>query len=169
MVAQKKKPTKSKRPEPIPVFASPERLKEVQQDIHELEVMLEEDAKRPVPKITDPTSVKAEILKKQQYIMRHSPPAFRGENANKAYREAKECEKIIRENMPKASMFAQNYPKSTDSYSKQQKFEEAVKQQVRFMTDPKIKQAVNRYKYLMSRLSGGDPRERNIERLRSTR
>jgi hypothetical protein len=169
MVAPKKKPAKAKKPEALPVYATPERLKEVNAEIHELETMLAEDAKRPQPKITDPDGVRAEILKKSQYVMRHSPPSFRGENANRAYREAKELAKFLQENMPKKSLYHQHYPKTSDSYSKQQKFEEGVRQQMQFMTDPKIKQAAIRYKYIMARLSGGDPHERNIERLRSGR
>lgn len=172
MVAPKKKPVKTakaKKPEPFPVYASETQIKEFQRDIKELEIMLAEDRQRKQPKITDPDGVKAEILKKQQYIERHSPPKLRGDNANKAYKEAKQLEKIIKENMPKSSAFNQQYPKGSDSYNKQQKFEEAVKQQMRFMSNPKVKQAVLKYKYIMARLSGNDPSERNIEKLRANR
>jgi hypothetical protein len=168
MVERKKKAT-VKKPEAIPVFASKERIAEVKNDIRELESMLKEDAQRKVPKITDVDGVKAEIFKKQQYIERHSPAQLRGENANRAFKEAKELERIIKEKMPKASVFGQHYPKGGDSHLKQQKFEEAVRQQMHFMSDPKVKQAAQKYKYIMARLSGGDPRESNIERLRSAR
>ncbi len=171
MVAPKKKPvkTKTKKSEALPIYASEARIKEVENDIKELEFMLKEDAQRKEPKITDPDSVKAEILKKQQYIERCSPPAFRGENANRAHKEAKELEKIIKDNLLKSSQFSQQYPKGSDSHNKQQKFEEAVKQQMHFMTNPKIKQAVQKYRYLMSRLDPHDPTVRNVERLRSGR
>lgn len=178
MVAQKKKPVKGAKAkrlpnsriiEPLPIYASEDRIKEVKNDIRELEFMLKEDAQRKQPKITDVSSVKAEILKKQQYIERCSPPAFRGENANRAYKEAKELERIIKDNLLKSSRFGQHYPKGDDSHLKQQKFEEAVKQQIKFMTNPTIKQAVQKYKYIMSRLDPHDPTVRNIERLRSGR
>ncbi len=131
--------------------------------------MLKEDAQRKVPKITDIAGVKAEILKKQQYIERFSPPMLRGENANRAYKEAKELEKTIKDNMPKSSLYGQHYPRGSDSHLQAQKFEEAVRQQIHFQTNPELKQAVLKYKHLMARIDPSDPTVRNIERLRSVR
>jgi uncharacterized membrane-anchored protein YjiN (DUF445 family) len=168
-MVKKAKTAKPKKEEPIPVFASEANIASVRADIKELENMLEEDKRRPTPKITNPTEVRSEIIKKQQYIERNSPSTFRGEAANRAYKEAKELEKLIKNNMPKSSEFYQQYPKGTDSHLKAQKFEEAVRKQVKFQSDPAIQKAVLRYKYLMSRLSGGDPATRNIERLRANR
>lgn len=158
-----------KKKESYPIFASKERIKEVQSDIKELEFMLKEDSLRKIPKITDIAGVKAEIFKKQQYIERHSPTMLRGENANRAYKEVKKLEKTIKENMPKSSLYGQHYPRGSDSHLQTQKFEEAVRQQMHFQTNPELKQAVLKYKHLMARLSGNDPSERNIERLRSSR
>ena len=158
----KKKPENS-------IFATPERIKEVQGEIRELEIMLTEDSHRGQPKISDVDGVKAEIIKKQQYIERHAPAKFRGANANRAYKRAKELERIIKENMPKSSLYGQQYPKGADSHLKQQKFDEAVRQQMHFQSDPKLKQAQLEYKHLMARLDPGDPTVRNIERLRSQR
>ncbi len=160
---------KKKKAESFPIYATKERIKEVESDIRELELMLKEDATRKVPKITDPAGVKAEILKKQQFILRNSPPVFRGENANRAYKEAKELEKVIKDNMPKSSLYNQHYPRGSDSHLKQKKFEDAVRQQMAFQTNRQLKQAVLKYKSIMSRLDSSDPTVRDIERLRSAR
>lgn len=157
-----KKPKK----EVVPVFASEETLKEVKRDIKELEIMLKEDSARARPMIQDPASIKAEILKKQQYVLRHSPTGLRGDNANKAYKEAKELERIIKANMPGKKTYYKRYPKNEDDHSKHTDFENAVKQQIKFQTDPKVKHAIARYKYLMGRLDPQNPTVRNIERLR---
>ncbi len=160
---------KKKKAESFPIYATKERIKEVESDIRELELMLKEDSQRKVPKITDIAGVKAEILKKQQYIERYSPATLRGENANRAYKEAKELEKTIKENMPKSSLYGQHYPRGSDSHLKAQKFEEAVRQQIHFQTNPELKQKILKYKHLMARIDPSDPTVRNIERLRSAR
>ncbi len=167
MAAPKKKV--AKRPDPIPVFASEAQIKSVKEEIRELEGMLLEDSQRKVPKIQDVGSVKAEILKKEQYVLRNSPSKLKGEAANKAYKEAKELEGIIKKNMPKGKSYHQPYPKSGASHLKSQNFEDAVRQQMAFQMNPQIKTAVLKYKNIMARLSGGDPHETNIERLRSGR
>ncbi len=167
MTAPKKKVTK--RPDPVPIFATEAQLNSVKQDIKELEGMLIEDSRRKVPLIQDTASVKSEILKKQQYILRNSPTGFRGEAANKAYKEAKELEQLIKKNMPKGNAYHQPYPKGSASHLKQQKFEEAVRQQVAFQTNPQIQNAVLKYKNIMARLDPHDPTVRNIERLRVSR
>jgi hypothetical protein len=166
MAASKKKTIKK---EEVPIFASEEQLREVRQEIKDLERMLEEDKRRKEPKIQDVSSVQAEILKKQQYVMRHSPTTLRGEASNKAYKEAKELEKLIKDNMLPSNKFYQKSSSDKDSHLKYRNFEDAVRQQIKFQTDPKLKQATLKYKYLMSRITGGDPAATNLERLRPNR
>jgi hypothetical protein len=156
-----------KKKDSTPVFASEENLRDVKNEIRELESMLREDeARGDKRKIQDVMQVKAEILKKQQYIERHSPSKLRGEAANKAYKEARELEKVIQENMPKANDYYQRQPKNSDSYSRQQDFEAAVRQQIHFQSNPELKRAQMKYKAIMAQLDPQNPTVRNLERLR---
>lgn len=163
------RPKKVKPVEAIPIFATESQIKSVQQDIRDLEIMLAEDRQRKVPLIQDVIAVKADIIKKQQYILRNTPSLLKGDAANRAYKEAKALEAIIKEKMPSANKYHQPYPKGETSHLKQQKFEDAVRQQIAFQTNPVIQQAVLKFKSIMARLDPQNPMVRNIERLRNAR
>ena len=84
-----KKAAKKKNSAPE-IFASEDRIREVKNEIRELETMLREDeARGERRKIHDVAGIKSEIIKKQQYVEKFSPSKLTGEAANRAYREAK--------------------------------------------------------------------------------
>jgi hypothetical protein len=162
--------SKKKTKESTPILLTETQIRETQSEIRELEGMLKQDEQRgDKRKISNPDEIRAEILKKTQYLERLSPRKLVGNAANQAYKEAKEIEKMLKEAMPTTNEFYRKYPKNSDSHLKHQKFEEAVRKQMAFQANPKLKEAAMKYKYLMSRLSGGDPQERNLERLRRAR
>lgn len=156
---------------PETVFASDAQIRAVKNDIRELETMLENDKRlfTKSPRIQDETAFKAEILKKQQWLERHTPRALRGEAANKAYKEYKQLAEKLKENMPKASMFYQRYPRGDDPHTKHQKFEEAVKAEMALQKNPELKRAMFRFNHLAAKLDPSNPELRSVERLRSKR
>jgi len=162
---------KSRRPLPETVFASESQIRAVKNDIVEMERMLIDDKKLfpKNPHIQDEVAFKAEIIKKQQWIERVSPKALKGEAANKAYTEMKNLQELVKDRMPKSSLFYQRYPKGSDPHKSVQKFEEGVRAQMAIQNDPVLKKAQFRIKYLAARLDPANPELRNLERLRPNR
>lgn len=142
------------------------QVREVRERIDAAEKMLNDPRDWVRKKITDPELIKYKMKKDEQLLEEYSPRKMRGANANKAYAEAKELAKKIKDAMPSSSDYFQRYPKNSDGHSKQADFERAVAQQVKFQTDPNILRMVARYKYIMARLDPSDPTIRNIEKLR---
>lgn len=142
------------------------QVKEVKERINSAEKMLNDPRDWIRNKITDPGSIKENIKKDQHLIDEHAPRKMRGQKANKAYAEAKELAKKIKEQMPSRQQYFQRYPKDSDAHNKQADFEKIVAQQMKFQTDPNIQKMVARYKHIMARLDPSDPSIRNIESLR---
>ncbi len=168
---EKKTKHRRKQPEHLTPFATPQEIQAVRQEIHELEGMLEEDRRLfpKNPKIQDEVAFRADILKKTQWLERMSPTKLRGEASNKAYREMKELERVLKEAMPTQRQCHRRAAGQKDSHLQYRNFEDAVARQIRFQTDPKLTEAAYRYKWLAARVDPSDPTLRNIERLRPGR
>jgi len=102
------------------------------------------------------------IKKKKAILEDHTPKKFIGQTGNKALARAKDLAIKIKAELPGKKDYFMPYPKDESS----QDFERVVRQQVRFMTDPKIQGMVREYKHLLRRIDPSDPSIANIERLR---
>ena len=145
----------------ILVHATDRQIKEWEQEVKDLENMLKSDRVSENPKISDKVEFMKEINKKKKLIKNHSPKPLTGEEKNKWYAKAKEIEKVLQEHMPRKSAHGMKYPKGYDH-----DFERAVKQEIAYMTNPKLKRLQLAYKHIMRRLDPQDPTVTNIERLR---
>lgn len=139
---------------------------EVRREIDGLEGMLNDPRDWVRNKITDEAEVKGQINSKKKLLSDHSPKRLRGAKANKAYAEAKKLAEYITESMPTRRNYFRPYAKESDDHNRQADFEKAVKQQMEFQTNPKMQQAVTRYKNIMRRVDPKDPTLSNIENLR---
>jgi len=146
------------------VHASVAQIAEIKKDINYLENMLRADETNRRPKIQDKAEFKADIEKKKKVLVVHAPRKYRGASGNKAYARIKDLKKIIIDAMPKQKDYFQKYPKDGDV--REHDFERTIQQQIAFQTDPKIKKAVQEYKYVMRRLEPDNPTISNIELLR---
>ena len=144
-------------------LASPQQILELERDVSHLTKMLKADRQsKGGNKIQDETEFMAEVNKKKDLLAKHAPKRLRGKNKDKAKKRADELDGFIQEHMPSAEAYYQKYPK----YGCNSDFEKAVKQQVAFQTNPKLKQAIKERKYWLGRLEPDDPTIRNIENLR---
>lgn len=148
------------------VHMSNARIAEVEKDILSLEGMLNHPDDHIKGKIQDREGMKNEIVQKRKLLQQHAPKKYRGKAGNKPLAEAKELRERIASAMPKREMYYQPEPKNADRHSKHQDFEQTVKQQVAFQSDPKLKRMIHRYKYIMRRIDPSDPSITNIELLR---
>lgn len=155
------------------VFASESVLNEKKSEIKELESMLRGGQVASGvgfrnDKISDPDLIRAEIARREKFIKSNTPVKLKGEDANKAYKRAKEIAEELKEVMPSKKMFFQRYPTGTDRASRETNFEEAVRQQMAFQ-NPQVQRKVDEYRHIMSRLDPSNPMVRNIEQLRRSR
>ncbi len=155
------------------VYASEAVLREKKAEIKELETMLNGGQESSVvgfrkDKITDPALIRAEIERREKFIRTNTPVKFKGEDANKAYRRAKEIAAELKEIMPSQKAFYQRYPNHADRASRTTDFERAVAQQMAFQSS-QVQRKVDEYRNLMSRLDPQNPLVRNIEQLRRSR
>ena len=145
-------------------FATEAQIKEVKQEIDQLEYMLRDG--HIASRISEPESLMQEIVKKKKFLSKHTPQELKGQDSNKALAEAKRLKQVIVDAMPPRSMYFQREAKDADRHSKHVDYEKTVQQQIRFQTDPEIIRAVNRYKHLMRQIDPSDPTISNIELLR---
>jgi len=148
------------------VHITPTQIREIKSEINELEKMFKADQASGRPKIQNEIEFKAEIKKKKKVLQNHAPKKLKGPKANRAYKLAKELKKKIQAAMPSSRAYFQQYPKSSDKHTKQADFERTVAQQVAFMQNSEIQQAVTQFKHIMRRLDSSDPTISNIEGLR---
>ncbi len=149
------------------VYASGAQIRSAEDDIKHLEGMLRADRTRgDKRKISNESEILQEIKQKQSLIDEHIPHKLKGQTANKAYAEAKKLANEIKEAMPSGRAYRQPYPGKNTSHKKERDFEDAVRQQVAFQTDKKLKMKVKRFRAMMAELDPSDPRVRNIENLR---
>jgi len=143
------------------VYMTPDQIREVKTDIASLERMLASDEASRNPKIQDKAEFKAGIRKKKELLLNHEPKKLTGAQANKALKRAREIESRLKESLLNCKDYYQPQPKgsSTD-------FERAVKEEMRRLTDKKLKQEIFEYKNLMRTIDPSDPTLSNIERLR---
>ena len=154
------------------VYASESVLREKKEEVKELESMLQGgQVERGVSfrsdKIQEPELIKHEIAKKKRFIESNTPKKLKGEEANRAYKRAKELAAELKEAMPTQKSFSQRYPNSSDRASKTTDFEKAVQQQMDFQK--KMGNKAMEYRSLMARLDPGNPMVRNLEALRRAR
>jgi len=142
------------------------QLRENEQDVRELKRMLEQDSRRPSPKIQDPYLIEKEIKEKEELIRRHGPQKLKGNRANQAYAEARELEKRIQESLQKGKDFKRPYPTSKSSHRAEGDFERAVQHEMKVMKDRGLKKDITRWKAILRNLDPDDPTLANIERLR---
>lgn len=143
-------------------FITPNQAAKISQEIDYLETMLKADQASRRPKIQDIGEVVQNIKKKKDILENHVPKKLRGQTSNKAFARAKELADKIKEELPTKKDYFMPYPKDESSSD----FERAVRQQIRFQTDPKIQSMVREYKHLVARIDPSDPTIRDIERLR---
>jgi len=155
-------PRKKKQNEYDIAFITPAQAAKIEQEIDYLETMLKTDQSSRRPKIQDVGEVMQNIKKKKALLVDHIPKKFRGPTGNKAYARAKELAAKIKNELPGKKDYYMQYQKEDSNFD----FERVVKQQVRFMTDPKIQGMVREYKHLMRRIDPSDPSIANVERLR---
>ena len=154
------------------VFASETVLREKREEVKEMESMLQggqvdKGVSYRNDKIQEPDLIRHEISKRKRFIEENTPKKYKGEEANRAYKRAKELAVELKESMPTEKLFRQQYPKSSDRASKATDFEKAVKQQMEFQTKMSGKAA--EYRALMARLDPLNPSVRNLEALRRAR
>ena len=147
------------------VYAGESQIRAAKADKQALERMLRQDKTRKEPKISDEGLVRQEIEEKRKIIEDYAPKKLTGEASNRAYTEAKKLKAEIKAAMPSNKAYYQQYPKGS-SHKKERDFEDAVRQQVAFQTDKKLKMKVKRFRAMMAELDPSDPRVRNIENLR---
>ena len=155
-------PRKKKQNEYDIAFITPAHAAKTKQEIESLEAMLKADQASRRPKIQDVGEVMQNIKKKKTILEDHTPKKFTGQTGNKALARAKDLAIKIKAELPGKKDYFMPYPKDESS----QDFERVVRQQVRFMTDPKIQGMVREYKHLLRRIDPSDPSIANIERLR---
>lgn len=148
------------------VHLSNAQIAEIKSEINGLEAMLSHPDDHIRNKITDPEGVKKLIRKRQELLKVHTPKKLTGKSANKAYERAKELKEKIAEAMPTRGQYYQREPRPGDGHGKHRDFEEAVKQQMAFQTNPGLNAAVLEYKSIMRQLDPSDPTIANIENLR---
>jgi len=154
------------------VYASESVLRDKKEEVKELETMLQGgQADRGVSfrsdKIQDPDLIKHEIAKRKRFIESNTPKKLKGEEANRAYKRAKELAAELKESMPTQKLFSQRYPNSSDRASRATDFERGVRQQMEFQS--KMSSKAIEYRSLMARLDPQNPMVRNIESLRRSR
>jgi adenylate kinase family enzyme len=154
------------------VYASESVLREKKEEVKELESMLQGgQVDRGVSfrndKIQEPELIKHQIAKAKRFIESNTPKKLKGEEANRAYKRAKELAAELKEAMPTQKLFSQRYPKSSDRASRATDFESAVRQQMEFQQ--KMGSKAIEYRSLMARLDPSNPMVRNIEALRRAR
>ena len=103
----------------LKVYASESVLREKKEEVKELESMLQGgQVERGVSfrsdKIQEPELIKHEIAKKKRFIESNTPKKLKGEEANRAYKRAKELAAELKEAMPTQKLFSQRYPNSSD-------------------------------------------------------
>jgi len=140
---------------------TPQQAIEIRAEINHLEKMLQADRRSRSPKIQDEAEFMAEIKKKKDILEKHAPRELRGRSKDNAWKRVKELDAFIKEHMPSKREY---FMRPTDGGVND--FERAVRQQMKFQSDPKIQRAVQERKYWMGRLEPKDPTVRNIENLR---
>jgi len=153
------KPQKKK---PVTKFLSPQRIKEIKNDVASLERMLEENNKPNSTiygRIQDPNEVRKQILKKKQNLELHTPEKLTGPKANKAYEWAKKAEKLINEKMPTKKQIGLSYAKEDSA-----DFDIAVRKEMWWMQNSR--HIIRKYRHIMRRLDPSNPTLTNLERLR---
>ena len=145
---------------------NPRRVKELKQEIKDLEGMYHADQASGSPKIGDRQEFFKDINKRKKELKDFAPKEFKGEARNRAYSELKKLRNFIKRQMPKSNMYFQKQIRNSDGHSKYQDFESTVQQQMHFQQDPNCVKAVRRYKNIAARLDPHDPTINNIELLR---
>ena len=119
------------------VFASESVLREKKEEIKELETMLaggraDRDVSFRNDKLQEPELIKHEIIKRQRFIESNTPKKLRGEDANKAYKRAKQLADELKDAMPTSNRYYQRYPRNADRASTTTNFEATVQRQMEF-------------------------------------
>ena len=149
------------------ILLTKEQVAEVKKRIQDAEKLLKDDRPWVRNKITDEAEIRKEIDRDKKLIENHSPKRLRGAKQNKAYKEAQVLAEKIKEAMPRVGEYYQRSPKDSDGHTKKSEFDKVVRQQMKFQTDPRIKQMIIRYKNIMRRIDPDDPTISNIEALRN--
>jgi hypothetical protein len=157
----KKRPPKKEKP-----LETLSNIRNIKAEISSMERMLEADQRSARSKIQDPQKIKEDIETKKKFLHEVTPKKLKGKAADKAYKRIEHLQEVIKKEMLPEKAFHTQYPKASDGHLKKQEFERAVKQQIKFQTDPVIKKAVNEYKSLMRQIDPQDPDAPNIENVR---
>lgn len=151
-------------------FETIDNIRAIKKDITGMENMLKADEAKEDKdkKIQDLAKLKEEIKTKASFLKKVTPKKLKGTKVNKAEKRIGELKKIIGKEMLSENEYYQTHPKNSDSHMKRRGFENAVEQQIKFQTDPKLKKAVNEYKALMRQLDPDDGLASNIESIRGS-
>lgn len=150
-------------------FITPDRIKEIKQEIAELEKsMVGGDDNRSdgvgfmshtVNQIQDPGAIKHQIRQKKKILEAGTPKPFENQrDANKAYEWAKKAERWIKEHAPQGNDVQIRYP---NPGREEHDFSRGVDKMVAWLE--KGDKVYSTYRYIMRRL---DPSNPNAGRIR---
>ncbi len=158
------------------VFLTPERAAEIKKEISDLERMVKGNkvdnydgfsvgyTPSSASMIMNKGEIVKEIREKQKTLHDFTPQKFTTKESNKAYREAKELRKELKDVLTPNKLLGLKHAEAGTTARKAQSFQQAVEREVYNMRHSQKK--IERYRYLMQRIDAADKTESSIERLR---